>query len=131
MIARTGRRSLHAMLVVVAACAALALTVGAQNAHSASYKTCSLSERDQDPPGDIPTYNLSVKTLGASCTAAKKVAKAFHKCRPAAGYLCTKKVLSIWRCKGKKQSSTPVLFYASFTCSAGARRVKSSYQQNT
>jgi hypothetical protein len=39
--------------------------------------------------------------------------------------------LSIWTCKGKKQSSTPVLFYATFTCTAGARRVKSSYQQNT
>jgi hypothetical protein len=119
------------MLLVIAASAALALTVGAQSAQSASYKTCSLSERDQDPPGPIPTYNLSVKTQGASCTTAKKVAKAFHKCRPAAGYLCTKKVLSIWKCTGKKDSSTPLLFYASFTCKAGTKRVKSSYQQNT
>jgi hypothetical protein len=116
--------------LLLAASAALLVT-GAVPAQSATTRTCHLSSSEQDPPGDVPTYNLALKARGTSCTTAKKVMKAFHKCRSATGYLCTKKLLAHWTCSGRKTSGTPVLFYANFTCKWGARRVMSSYQQNT
>lgn len=131
MIALTRRTSLLTACVMLAALAALALTVGAPNAAAASYRTCSLSERDQDPRGDIPTYNLSLKQQRTSCATAKRVMRAFHRCRSKKRPTCTKKLVSHWRCTGRKSSSTATIFYASFTCKWGARRVKSSYQQNT
>ncbi|MEA2154445.1 MAG: hypothetical protein QOE11_585 [Solirubrobacteraceae bacterium] len=119
------------ILAVLALCGALALTVGAQQARSAvAYKKCSLSEREQQPPGGKPTYNLSVKTRGASCTTAKKVARACQACRAKSAVVCGHKVLGSWRCTGAKDSSTPVLFYATVTCTSGGRRAKSTYQQN-
>lgn len=117
-------------VLLLAASAALLLT-GAVPAQSATTRTCHLSSSEQDPPGDVPTYNLTLKAGGSSCTTAKKVMKAFHRCRSPTGYLCNKKVLAHWTCSGRKTSSTPVLFYANFTCRWGARRVTSSYQQNT
>jgi hypothetical protein len=131
VIALIRRGSLLAVLALIAASAALTMTIGAQHAHAASYKPCSLSEREQDPPGSTPTYNLSLKQQHTSCATAKKVMKAFHACRPSAGYRCTKKVLAKWTCSGRKDSSTALIFYGSFTCKWGKRRVQSSYQQNT
>lgn len=131
MIAFTRRRSLLTVFAMLAASAALALTTGAQNAAAASYKSCSLSEREQDPPGSVPTYNLSLKRQKTRCSTAKKVMRAFHRCRSRTGYTCRKKVLSRWTCTGRKDSSTATILYANFTCKWGKRRVKSSYQQNT
>ena len=131
MIAPTRRTSLLTACVMLAALAALAMTIGAQNAAAASYRTCSLSERDQDPRGEIPTYNLSLKQQRTSCATAKRVMRAFHRCRSRKGHTCTRKLVSHWRCTGRKTSSTATIFYGSFTCKWGARRVKSSYQQNT
>lgn len=130
MIAVTRRTSPLIALAVLAALLAIVMAVGAQSAQSAAYKTCNLSEREQQPPGGKPTYNLLVKELGVSCTTAKKVVKAFQGCRAKTEFVCTKKLLTSWRCSGRKDSSTPVLFYASFTCTSGRRRVKSSYQQS-
>ena len=131
MIALTRRNPLPAIVTIIAAVAMIAVMLGVPNAHAAAYKSCSLSDRDQDPPGDVPTYNLTVKQQRTTCATAKKVAKAFHKCRAAAGFTCTKRLLSHWTCTGRKSSSTPVTFYASFTCKWGVRRVTSQYQQNT
>jgi hypothetical protein len=131
VIAPTRRGSLLAVLALLAASAALAMTIGVQQAQSASYKPCSLSEREQDPPGTRPTYNLSLKQQHTTCATAKKVMKAFHACRPSTSYRCTKKVLARWTCSGRKDSSTALIFYGSFTCTWGKRRVQSSYQQNT
>jgi hypothetical protein len=117
--------------LVAVALAALLLTAAVPAAQSAAARTCPLSSSDQDPPGDVPTYNLTLKAKGTTCTTAKRVMKAFHKCRSAAGYLCTKKLVTHWTCSGRKTSGTPVLFYANFTCKWGTRRVTSSYQQNT
>ena len=78
-----------------------------------------------------PAYNLTVKRSGVSCATAKKVVGAFHRCRSASSASCKKKLLGHWRCTGKKESSTPLLFYATLNCTYGKRRVRSSYQQNT
>lgn len=131
MTAHARRSSLLAGIALIAALTALAMTVGAQNAESATLKSCVMLPREQDPPGSKPTYNLTLKSKGASCAVAKRVMKAFHRCRAETAFRCTKKVLTNWRCTGKKTSSTPLIFYASFTCSWGPRRVTSSYQQNT
>jgi hypothetical protein len=124
------RRGALLAVLLLAASAALLVT-GAVPARSATTRTCQLSSSDQDPPGDVPTYNLTLKAKGSSCTTAKKVMKAFHKCRSATGYVCKKRLLAHWTCSGRKTSGTPVLFYANFTCKWGTRRVTSSYQQNT
>jgi hypothetical protein len=115
---------LLAVLLVLAA-------IGAREAQAASYKSCSLSESDRDPAGAKPTYNLTLKHKGVSCGTAKKVMRAFHKCRSLRSVSCGKTILSHWHCSGKKDSSIPTLFYGSFTCTYGSRGVKSSYQQNT
>ena len=90
-----------------------------------------LSERDRDPPGAKPTYNLTLRRQVTSCKTAKKVMYAFHKCRSKTRYTCTKRLLSHWRCTGKRESSIPTQFNANFTCKWGTRRVRSSYQQYT
>lgn len=121
-----------AVLAVLAAAAVLALTFGVQGAAAASsYKTCSLSERDQDPPGEKPTYNLSLKRAGATCGTAKKVMRAFHGCRSRSAVNCSKRLLSRWTCSARRTSRTDTIYYARYTCKAGSRRVQGTYQQNT
>lgn len=133
MIALARRSSLRLSFAAIAASAALAMTIGAQNAQAASYKKCTLSQGEQYPKGakPKPTYNLTLKAQATSCATAKKVMKGFHRCRPAADHRCTTKVLARWTCTGRKDSSTAEIFYANFTCKWGTRGVKSSYQQNT
>jgi hypothetical protein len=126
------RSSLLAGAVLIAALMALMLTLGAPPAQSAALKPCVLLPSLQEPAGDKPTYNLGLKQTGTTCTVAKKIMTAFHKCRATKSYRCTKKVLIHWTCTGRKSSSSPVIFYANFTCTWGPRRrITSSYQQNT
>jgi hypothetical protein len=112
--------------------AVAALAPGAPPAHAASYKSCSLSQRDQQPGGRTPkpTYNFKLRERRTSCTTAKRVMKAFHRCRALTSYRCTKRVLRHWSCRGRKTSSTSLMFYASYTCTWGKRRVLGTYQQN-
>jgi hypothetical protein len=124
-------RTLAILAFAGAVLAVLLLGIGASQAPAAAYKPCSLSESEQHPKGGMPTHNLAIKQQRTTCATAKKVAKAFHSCRATTDYRCTKRLLSHWTCKGRKDSSTPVLFYASFTCTWGVRRVASTYQQNT
>jgi hypothetical protein len=119
-----------ALVLALGVLIALAMATLAQTAPAASsYKTCTLSERDQDPPGEKPTYNLSLKRIGTTCGTAKKVMYAFHKCRSRTAFRCTKKIESNWTCAGTKDDSAMGIFYATFTCKYGSRRVKSTYQQ--
>jgi hypothetical protein len=122
--------SLRLTSVVTAALAVLALTVGAQSAHSAAAKTCALAGADAQPASGKPTYNLSLKAKGATCPAALKVMRGFHACRAKTAVTCTKKV-SGYTCTGRKTSSIPLTFYASFSCKSGAKLITSTYQQNT
>jgi len=131
VIASVRRSSLLTVFAVTAALAALAMTFAAQSAHAASYSKCTLSESEQDPPGEKPTYNTKLTKLGTSCSTAKKVMKAFHTCRSMTGYRCTSKLLSHWTCTGKKGSSTELLFTGTYTCTWGSRAIKGQYVQNT
>jgi hypothetical protein len=125
LITSIHRCALLAVIVVFAA------AIGAPAAQSASSKTCALTEHERYPHVTKPTYNLSLKARGTSCATAKKVMNAFHKCRSVKGYRCTKKILRTWSCTGKKTSSIPTQFDASFTCKSGSARVDSTYEQNT
>ncbi|MGH2839304.1 MAG: hypothetical protein ACRDKY_00585 [Solirubrobacteraceae bacterium] len=130
MIALTRRGSMLAGIALIAALAALATTIGTQNAWSASYKSCSLSESEQNPSNDKPTYVLSVKRKNTSCSTAKKVAKSYHSCRSKLGTSCNRKVRTHWTCTARKTSSSSLSFYATATCKWGTRRVRTQYQQN-
>lgn len=121
----------RSMLLAILAMSVALLASGPGAVAASTYKKCSLSERDQDPPGEKPTYNLSLKRIGTSCATAKKVMYAFHKCRSQTAVGCSRKVLTHWTCRARKDSSTAEIFYATFTCTYGSRRVKSGYQQNT
>ena len=118
-------------LAIAVSLAALALTLGARSAESASYRSCGLTGSDARPPSGKPTYNIGLKQLRTRCTTAKKVMKAFHACRSAEGLRCTRKVLATWTCSGRKTAGIPTTFYARFTCGWGTRRVVGTYQQNT
>jgi len=72
MIGLTAQRSLLASVALIAALAALAMTVGAPTAWSASYTRCSLSESEQNPTSGKPTYNLELKKRKTTCATAKK-----------------------------------------------------------
>jgi hypothetical protein len=125
-------RRRNALLVLLAALAALTLSISAQDAPAASYKPCVLTGKDQYPAGGKPTYNTSLKAQKAPCATAKKVMRAFHTCRSKASNNCSKKVLGAWRCSAKTDSTNPVTkdFTGQFTCKSGARAVKSTYQQD-
>lgn len=123
------RRSFPVACIVLLA--AFGLALGAQTASAAALKSCALRPAEQDPPGSRPTYNLGLKQQGTTCVTAKKVMKAYHACRPAKGYTCRKRVLVHWTCTARKTSSTPLMFYATYSCRWGSRRVTGSYQQNT
>lgn len=123
-------RPLLQLMVLIGAAAVL--TFGAGPAQAATYKKCGLTQREQQPSGTKPkpTYNLTLKQQRTTCATAKQVMKAFHSCRALTSYRCTKRVRTHWSCSARKTSSTTGIFYATFTCTWGARRVQSSYQQN-
>lgn len=131
MIVLTRRSSVFIAIAMLAALAAFAMAVGPQDASAAAYKKCRLSDRDRDPPGEKPTYNLTLKQQKTRCATAKKVMRAFHRCRSKSSYKCTKRVLRRWRCSSRKTSSIATQFNATFTCKWGKRRVRSSFQQYT
>jgi hypothetical protein len=130
VIAPTRSRSLLTVFAMLVALLALTL-MSAQSASAASYKKCALSESDRDPPGEKPTYNLTLKHQKTTCATAKKVMKAFHACRSRTADSCSKKLLSRWTCTGRTTSSIPTQFNASFTCTSGGKRVRGTYQQYT
>lgn len=130
MIAPIRSRSLLGVVAMLVAVFAVTL-LSATSASAATYKTCTLSESDRDPPGEKPTYNLTLKHQQTTCATAKKVMKAFHGCRAKTSFACTRRLLSRWTCTGRKTSSIPTQFNATFTCTSGSRRVQVTYQQFT
>ncbi|HUR86791.1 MAG TPA: hypothetical protein VMY78_15765 [Solirubrobacteraceae bacterium] len=116
-------------LAIAASVAALAALFGAPSAGAAA--SCGLRGADARPPDGRPTYNMTLQQTKTRCTTARKVMKAFHACRSPQEAGCSRKVLTNWACTGRKTSSIPTLFYGTFTCKWGSRRVTGTYQQNT
>jgi hypothetical protein len=110
-----------------------AFATHAQAAPAAS--SCTLSERDQNPPGGTAAYNLSLRKRGTSCAVAKKVMVAFHRCRRDGRAGCAKRVLASWRCRGRRQATLPLgeprIFDGTFACVSRGRRAEGAYEENT
>lgn len=126
MISQQPRGALVGALLVIVAL----LAPGA--AQAATYAPCKLSLADHDPPGRTSAYDLTVAKRRTTCATAKKVMRAFHRCRTESSYRCPRKVLGAWRCTGRKRATTLAHTYrGSFTCRRGLARVRSGYLQNT
>jgi heat shock protein HslJ len=99
---------------------------------SASATACTLSTHDQRHLG--ASYVTSLKVEGTTCAKGKGVTLAFNKCRTAGGKpqgLCNRKVGS-YTCSEKRYDSVPGVQYSSkVTCVWGAKKVFSTYTQNT
>ena len=114
-------------MMLSAAVAALAIAVAAAAPAGASYHTCRIG--DQTSYG--PTYVTKISASGVSCTTARRVVRAFHRCRRANGVAgrCRHRVLR-FRCSetrgyGHGQFSSKVI------CRHGLARVRHTYTQFT
>jgi hypothetical protein len=103
-------------------------------AHTSSFSACDISGQQQNLGA---SYVTSLKVQGVSCTKAKKVIKAYHRCRHQSGGPagnCTDAQLG-FSCKDGKRTGVPnVQYNATAKChkvSNSAKRVKSRYTQNT
>jgi hypothetical protein len=124
-----------AIVVTALAAGLFAQTGGASpTAHVASFSPCDISGKQQDLGA---SYVTSLKVQGVGCTKAEKVIKAYHQCRHQTGGpagTCGQ-TLSGFKCHdGKRQSVPNVQYSATAKChkvSNSAKRIKSSYTQNT
>jgi hypothetical protein len=110
------------LLVVVAAVAQAASPAGAAT-------RCDVS-KDGRKLGT--TYVTKLTATNVTCTKAKSVVKAFHRCRRANGGVkgrCTSTVQG-FRCTETRQS-IPTQFDARATCRDGSHAIRFSYEQFT
>lgn len=114
--------------LIAAACAGASTPQASASAATA----CQLSTHDQRHLG--ASYVTSLKVEGVSCAQGKSVTLAFNECRTAGGKpqgLCGRKVGN-YSCTEKRYDAVPGVQYSSkVTCSWGAKRVWSTYTQNT
>jgi hypothetical protein len=78
------------------------------------------------------TYVTRLTATNVSCTKAKSVVKAFHRCRRANGGVkgrCTSRVQG-FRCTERRES-IPTQFDARATCRDGSRVIRFNYEQFT
>ncbi|HUB98385.1 MAG TPA: hypothetical protein VMS11_01020 [Solirubrobacterales bacterium] len=101
-------------------------------ATAASATSCQLSTKDQRSLG--ASYVTSLKVEGTTCAKGKGVTLAFNNCRTAGGKpqgTCTRKV-GHYTCTEKRYDAVPGVQYSSkVTCTWGAKKVLSTYTQNT
>jgi hypothetical protein len=102
-------------------------------AASASAATaCTLSSHDQRHLG--ASYVTSLKVENTTCAKGKGVTLAFNQCRTAGGKpqgLCHRKVGN-YTCTEKRYDAVPGVQYSSkVTCVWGAKKIFSTYTQNT
>jgi hypothetical protein len=101
---------------------------------AADFSPCDITGKQQNLGA---SYVTSLKVQGVSCTKAEKVIAAYHRCRhqnggPAGN--CPDAVLG-FKCKDGNRTGVPdVQYNATAKCrktSDSAKRIKSSYTQNT
>jgi hypothetical protein len=99
---------------------------------TASATSCTLSTQDQRHLG--ASYVTSLKVEGTTCAKGKGVTLAFNNCRTAGGKpqgVCDRKV-GHYSCTEKRYDAVPGVQYSSkVTCTWGAKKVLSTYTQNT
>lgn len=99
---------------------------------SASATSCQLTAKEQRGLG--ASYVTSLKVEGTTCAKGKGVTLAFNNCRTAGGKpqgFCNRKI-GHYTCTEKRYDSVPGVQYSSkVTCTWGAKKVLSTYTQNT
>jgi hypothetical protein len=99
---------------------------------TASETTCQLTAKEQRGLG--ASYVTSLRVEGTTCAKGKGVTLAFNNCRTAGGKpqgVCTRKV-GHYSCTEKRYDAVPGVQYSSkVTCIWGAKKVLSTYTQNT
>jgi len=99
---------------------------------TASATSCQLSTHDQRHLG--ASYVTSLKVEGTTCAKGKGVTLAFNQCRTSGGKpqgVCNRKVGN-YTCAEKRYDAVPgVQYSAKVTCTWGAKKVLSTYTQNT
>jgi hypothetical protein len=114
---------------------ALAQSVGAAPiAHASAFSPCDISGKQQQLGA---SYVTSLKVQGVSCAKGEKLIRAYHRCRHQNGGpagTCSSTLLG-FKCKDGRRTGVPnVQYNATAKChkvSNAAKRIKSSYTQNT
>jgi hypothetical protein len=121
-------------LAVLAAAALAALPAAAQQGgaqgHAGKRVACDISGQQTDLGA---SYVTSLKVKNTSCKKGAKVIKAYHQCRKANGGAdgrCHSRVEG-YKCEEGRRESTPAQYNAKVKCKKGAKKVKSTYTQNT
>jgi hypothetical protein len=103
-------------------------------AHASSFSPCNISGQ-QTKLG--ASYVTALKVQGVGCKKAKKVIRAYHRCRHQSGGPAgtCKATLFGFKCKDGKRTGVPnVQYNATAKChkvANSAKRIKSRYTQNT
>lgn len=128
--AAMSRSGLFCVSVVLAALLAIPLSAPAFSSPSATASArCDVRSVERKLG---PTYVTSLSAEGVSCSAAKRLVKAFHSCRRARGGVkgrCTGRVRG-FRC-AEKRSSIPTQFSSKVTCTKSGAKVVHTYTQFT
>ena len=119
-------------LVVLLAAAALMLVAAPAGAPAASddgpTATASRSCSVGDSRSYGTTYVLKITTRNVGCRRARRLVRAFHKCRPGARGRCPR--VDGYRCSENRDFGAGS-FYSNVTCKRGGKVVKHRYNQWT
>jgi hypothetical protein len=129
---------MHAMRFGPALAVALLLAVAAAApssghvAHASALHRCRLTQKETEHFG--PTYVTSISVAHVSCTTAKSVVRAFHRCRRAHGGVKARCPASTsvlgFHCR-ERRLAIKTQFSSKVTCASGSRRVVHTYTQFT
>jgi hypothetical protein len=126
------------LLAISLATALLAATIvssaaaSGPQASASAVTACKLSTHDQRHLG--ASYVTSLKVENTTCAKGKGVTLAFNDCRTAGGKpqgLCGRKVGNYTCTEKRYDSVTGVQYSSKVTCTWGAKKVFSTYTQNT
>jgi hypothetical protein len=113
-------------VVVVAVCAAMAPSGGAAAGPVArTAKSCDVG--DYGSYGT--TYVLRISATRTSCRKARRVVRAFHRCRHGKRGHCRRRVAG-YRCREHRFDKGPQSYDSRVTCRRGGKRVRHTYTQN-
>jgi hypothetical protein len=129
---RAGIRVALAFVAMLAASAVIAAPAGAggQDDGAGKRAACDISGQQTDLGA---SYVTSLKVKNTSCKKGAKVIKAYHACRKDNGGAdgrCNSRVEG-FKCEEGSRESTPAQYNAKVKCKKGAKKVKSTYTQNT
>ena len=88
-------------------------------------KSCSVG----DSRSYNTTYVLWIRARNMRCSRARKVIRAFHKCRPGARGRCAR--VNGWSCSENRGPSGRGSFYSTAKCKRGGKVVRHRYNQWT